>query len=171
MKAYQIFQNISPELAIEIFSYLRSNEKETFKGLVGTLAEQRKLRPIFILKKTPDEQIAWLCKTAHLKFADGVDEHVLQIWLLNKHRELLISFLDSMGIEHDGEGSVDKLPDVLDADQLKKTVDQLLESNPEEVVKIYLHVFQLQQAEGWPTLGHLLENDPRLRFTSEQAPA
>lgn len=156
---------------MEIFSYLRSNEKETFKGLVSTLAGQRKLRPVFILKKTPDEQIAWLCKTAHLKFADGVDEHALQIWLLNRHPELLISFLDSMGIEHDGKGSVDKLPDALDGEQLKKTAEQLLESNPEEVVKVYLHVFQLQQPGGWPTLGHLLENDSRLCFASEQTPA
>lgn len=171
MKAYQIFQNMSPELATEIFSYLRSNEKETFQGLVGSLAEQRKLRPVFILKKTPADQIAWLCKTAHLKFADGVDEHVLQIWLLNQQRALLISFLDSMEIEHDGEGSVDTLPEELDTDKLKKTADLLLESNPEEIVKIYLHVFQLQKADGWPTLGELLEKDDRLCFTSAEASA
>jgi len=171
MKAYQIFQHISPELAVEIFSYLRGNEKDTFKGLVASLAEQRKLRPIFVLKKTPDDQIAWLCKTARLKFADGADEHVLQTWLLNNQRDLLISFLDSMGIEHDGKGSVDNLPDTLDADKLKSTADQLLENNPEEIVKVYLHVFQLQRSNGWPTLGDLLENDARLCFTSVEASA
>ena len=171
MKAYQIFQSISPNLSIEIFSFLRSDEKETYQGLVASLAEQRKLRPIFILKKTPDDQIAWLCKTARLKFADGVDEHILQIWLLNQQRALLISFLDSMGIEHDGEGSVDNLPDELDADKLKKTADQMLENNPEEIVKVYLHVFQMQRPGGWPTLGELLENEPRLCFTSAEASA
>lgn len=171
MRAYQLFQNISSDLATEIFSYLRSNEKDTYQGLVGSLAEQRKLRPIFILKKTPADQIAWLCKTSHLKIADGVDEHVLQIWLLNQQRALLISFLDSMGIEHDGEGSVDNLPDELDPDKLKTTVDQLLESNPEEIVKVYLHVFQLQRSDGWPTLGELLENDNRLSFTSAETSA
>lgn len=169
MRAYQIFQNISQELATEIFSYLRSDEKETFQGLVSSLAEQRKLRPIFILKKTPADQIAWLCKTACLKFADGVDEHVLQIWLLNKQRPLLISFLDSMEIEHDGEGSVDNLPETLDAGKLKTTADLLLENNPEEIVKIYLHVFQLQKVGGWPTLGELLENDERLSFTPAES--
>lgn len=171
MKAYQIFQNISPDLATEIFSYLRSNEKETFQGLVGSLAEQRKLRPIFILKKTPADQIAWLCKTAHLKFADGADEHVLQIWLLNQQRPLLISFLDSMGIEHDGKGSVDTLPDELDADKLKTTADLLLENNSAEIVKIYLHVFQMQKPDGWPALSELLEKDTRLCFTSVEASA
>ena len=171
MKAFQIFQNISPNLATEIFSFLRSEEKDTYRGLVASLAEQRKLRPIFILKKTPDEQIAWLCKTSCLKCADGIDEHVMQMWLLNKQRTLLISFLDSMGIEHDGEGSVDNLPDTLDADTLKKTTDQLLENNPEEIVKVYLHVFQLQRPGGWPTLDELLKNDSRLCFTSAEAPA
>lgn len=171
MKAYQIFQHISPELATEIFSYLRREEKETFQGLVASLAEQRKLRPIFVLKKTPADQVSWLCKTAQLKFADGVDEHVLQIWLLKQQRALLIDFLDAMGIEHDGEGSVDNLPDSLDADKLKSTAELLLENHPEEIVKIYLHVFQLQRQGGWPTLGELLENDDRLCFTSEEAPA
>ena len=95
----------------------------------------------------------------------------MQIWLLNQQRALLISFLDSMEIKHDGEGSVDQLPDELDADKLKKTADLLLESNPEEIVKIYLHVFQLQKPDGWPTLGELLEKDDRLRFTSAEPSA
>lgn len=171
MNAYQIFQQISPELAIEIFTYLRKDEKQTYQGLVGSLAEQRKLRPIFILKKPPAQQIAWLCKMAKLKMADGIDEHILQIWLLNNQRALLISFLDSMGIEHDGEGSVDNLPDALDADKLKKTVDQLFENNSEEIVKIYLHIFQMQKSAGWKELGALLESDQRLQFTESDKPA
>ncbi len=76
-----------------------------------------------------------------------------------------------MGIEHDGEGSVDNLPETLDADKLKTTADLLLENNPEEIVKIYLHVFQLQKADGWPTLGELLENDDRLCFSSPEPSA
>ncbi len=164
MNAYQIFQQISPQLATEIFTYLRSDEKETYQGLIASLAEQRKLRPVFILKKIPADQITWLCKMAKLKMANGIDEHVLQIWLLNKQRSLLISFLDSMGIEHDGEGSVDNLPETLDAEKLKKTVDQLMEDNPEEIVKIYLHIFQMQKADGWQELGELLESDERLKF-------
>lgn len=167
MNAYQIFQQIDPELATEIFTYLRKDEKKTYQGLVASLTEQRKLRPIFILKKTPADQIAWLYKMARMKMANGIDEHVLQMWLLNQQRDLLIDFLNAMEIEHDGEGSVDNLPESLDADKLSAAVDQLIGKHPQEIVKIYLHVFQMQKVDGWPELGALLEQDERLSFSSE----
>lgn len=167
MNAYQIFQQIEPQLATDIFAYLRSDEKETYQGLVASLAEQRKLRPIFILKKTPADQISWLCKMSKMKIANGIDEHVLQMWLLNKQRQLLIDFLDAMGVEHDGEGSVDNLPESLDADKLKSAVEKLLETHPQEVVKIYLHVFQMQKVDGWPELNALIESDERLSFSQD----
>ncbi|MCF6311199.1 MAG: hypothetical protein L3J39_01990 [Verrucomicrobiales bacterium] len=166
MNAYQIFQQIDPDLATQIFTFLRKDEKETYQGVIATLAEQRKLRPVFILKKTPADQVTWLCKMARMKMATGIDEHVLQMWLLKQQRDLLTDFLDAMEIKHDGEGSVDNLPDELDADKLAAAVDQLIGKHPQENVKIYLHVFQMQKINGWPTLGALLENDERLHFST-----
>ena len=102
MKAHEIFQHASPDLIRGLFHYLRTEQKEVYRTAVATLAQGRKLRPVFITKKRPEDQYAWLAKTTALRGSDGVDEHLLQIWLLKAHQDLLVKFLDGVGIEHDG---------------------------------------------------------------------
>jgi len=78
-------------------------------------------------------------------------------------QHLLISFCDEMGIEHDGEGSVEgALPETLDEAKLKATVDTLLENNDVKLVTLYLSVFNLQTQAGWENLTAILESDSRL---------
>ena len=127
-----IFQRISDKLSLQIFQYLKGEEKEAYKSVLTSLAQSRNLRPIFIQKK-----------------------------------DMLIGFLDQLGIEHDGEGSVEgDLPEKLDKEKLKKAVDEMLESHSEEEVKIYLHLFQSQRSGGWNELNELISSDDQLSFNS-----
>lgn len=78
-------------------------------------------------------------------------------------QELLIGFCDGMGIEHDGEGSVEgALPDALDDEKLKSTIDSLIEAHDPKLVTLYLRVFNLQTPNGWANLVKTLESDERL---------
>jgi hypothetical protein len=164
MKAHQIFQHASPALTRGIFHYLRTEQKEVYRTTVSTLAAGRKLRPVFVQKKTPEEQYAWLQKTVSMKGSDTVCEHLLQIWLLKAQRDLLVKFLDGVGIAHDGEGAADDLPDTIDADKLKATVQSLLAEYDPELVAVYLNTFQLQRLEGWDAIRDLIAADPRLQL-------
>ena len=164
MRAYQLFQSISPALAEDVFRNLRETNRDVYKGVVLSLAQERRLRPIFIQRKPVEAQIDWLVKTAKLKQSDGVDEHILQVWLLKSHKDLLVEFLDQLGISHDGEGSVDELPDELDDTKLRAAIDAVLTSRPGELVATYLWVFVMQKPDGWALLNELLRSDPRLRL-------
>lgn len=168
MKAYQIFQEMSSETAQGIFSFLREEHRDIYNSAMDTLAGQRRLRPIFMRKKPAPAQFAWLEKTTKLKQSDGVDEHLLQLWLLKKHQAMLIEFLDGIDIEHDGEGAVEDLPDEIDAKKLKSTVDGLIGKYSAEDVAVYLHTFQLQKIGGWDSLSDLIKDDPRLSFGAEE---
>ena len=169
MRAHQIFQEISPGLARDIFHYLRTEQKEVYATAVGALAAQRKLRPVFVTKKRPEEQYVWLHKIAQLKFADGIGENILQMWLLKARKEMLVTFLDEAGIAHDGDGGVDDLPEELDGVKVKAAVDKLLAGHPAEEVALYLHLFQQQRSEGWPEIAEVLENDERIRLAPATA--
>ena len=149
-----------------VFGYFRDEERDAYKGAIATLAEQRKLRPVFVTKKSVPDQIAWLKTACARKQAAGAAEHLLQIWLLRARPEMLIKFLDGVGIPHDGKGSIDDLPDSLDAEKLKTTVDALVEEYPAEEVSIYLNVFQGQTPEGWSELADVLSSDSRLQLPS-----
>lgn len=171
MKAYQIFQAISPELGKSIFQDLRDTHKEVYSSTLASLAQQKRLRPVFIQRKPVPQQIEWMVKTAKQKVADGVSEHVLQIWLLKSQQEMLIEFLDALGVEHDDEGTVDDLPETLDPKKLKKAVDLLLGKYPQENVVLYLHMFQMQRPGGWEEVTEILEKDDRLAFAGAETEA
>lgn len=162
MKAYQIFQTIRPELGRHLFQDLRDNHRDVYKSVLSSLASKRRLRPVFIQRKPASKQIDWLVKTCGLKPVNDVAEHMLQVWLLRSQKDMLIQFLDILGVEHDDDGTVEDLPDELDDEKLKTAIDSLLADHPRENVALYLHVFQLQQPGGWDNLQELLETDKRL---------
>ncbi len=164
-----MFQEMSPGMARDIFHYMRTEQKDVYHTAIGALAAQRKLRPVFVTKKRPEDQYAWLHKCAQMKYADGIDENILQMWLLKARQEMLVTFLDEAGVEHDGEGGVDDLPEELDADKVKAAVEALLAAHPSEEVALYLHVFQMQRSEGWPEITDILENDERVTLAPATA--
>ena len=164
MRANELFQGISADVADSVLRYFREEERDVYRSAVSTLAQQRKLRPIFVQRKPVDDQIAWLVKTLKLRSSEEVAEQILQVWLLKARSEMLIKFLDDVGIEHDEDGSVEDLPETIDAAKLKTAVDNLLGAYPASEVVVYLWMFQMQTAEGWPEIAELLKNDERLKL-------
>lgn len=166
MKAFEVYQQVDPALVSDMFLWLRENERQLYKSAVASLTAARKLRPIFVEKKPVPEQIAWLHKTLKLRTSDTIGEHLFQAYFMKGQQQLLIAFCDGLGIEHDGEGSVEgSLPDTLDNEKLKSTIETLLEGNDAKLITLYLHIFNLQTESGWENLGKLLEEDERLTLS------
>jgi hypothetical protein len=57
------------------------------------------------------------------------------------------------------------LPEVLDDDKLKATIEALLDAHDAKLVTLYLTVFNLQTTNGWNNLEGLLESDERLTLS------
>ena len=108
MKSYEIFQQMSPVLAGEILSYLQKERPPVFKSVVQTLASQRNLRAVFIERKPPNERYAWIKTALSRKADDTFAAHLLQAWLLGAQKPMLCDFLDSLGITHDEDGTVEQ---------------------------------------------------------------
>lgn len=163
VNAFEIYQKIAPSLVSDMFLWIRESDRQLYKSAIATLTANRNLRPIFVEKKSVVDQIAWLHKTLKLKTSDTIGEHLFQVYFMKGQQELLIGFCDGMGIEHDGEGSVEgALPDTLDNDKLKSTIDSLVEAHDPKLVTLYLQVFNLQTKDGWENLANSLESDERL---------
>ena len=126
MKPHELFKNLDPNVVSELFTTFREEERDVYKSAVASLAQSRKLRPVYVQKKPVPEQIAWMHKTLGLRGSDMIGEHLLQVWFMKFQQPLLIKFCDAMDIAHNGEGSVEgELPGELDAGKLKETVDVL----------------------------------------------
>ncbi|MGZ0657518.1 hypothetical protein ACWPKO_02275 [Coraliomargarita sp. W4R53] len=162
MLAHQIFQTIPTALAETIFTYLRKEERESYKGVVARLAEQQKMRPVFITKQSPEKQVQLMTAACGRKPAEPIAMQILEIWLMRGRQEMLIDFMDRMKIPHDGAGMVDKFPEAMDPEMLSSAVAEMRQTYPAGEVALYLYVLQEQQKGGWPELSALLDAEPWL---------
>lgn len=162
MQANDIFREAGSALAEKVLGYFREQEREVYRTTLASLAQQRRLRPVFVQRKPAAEQMAWMGKELTHRRNESLAEQVLQVWLMNACEPMLVRFLDDLGVEHDGKGAVDDLPEDLGEDALAKAVDDLLREFEPLHVAVYLRVFQMQKQGGWPALSALLETDQRL---------
>jgi hypothetical protein len=170
MKSHEIFQHMSPALAAEIISYLNQEQKQVLKGAIQGLANQRKLRAVFIERKPPNERAAWLQNALSRKISDTLAAHLLQAWLLGAQKEMLCDFLDAVGIKRDEDGTVDELPPSPPKEKLREAVDQLVAKYPAENVSVYLHAFHDMDSEvNWQPLGEVLQEDERMKLGAREA--
>lgn len=162
MKSYTIFQKSDDETVTNFLDWMRNQERGVYRAALRELGALKKLRPQYMQQKPVAEQYEWLKKMLAWKPAETIADHLLQVWLIRKHEPMLISFIEKLGIEHNGHGVVDVLPETLDAETLKTAVDALFAGYPAGAVSVYLHMFQNQTEEGWPELQEILDNDPRI---------
>ena len=162
IQAHEIFQKAGPGLAATILAHFRENERNVYKTTLTTLAQMRNLRPVFVQQKSVVAQIEWMGKELAQRRGESMAEQVLQVWLMRAREAMLVKFVETLGIAHDGKGAVDDLPETLDAAVLKTAVDGLLAEFDAKEVAVYLHVFQMQKRDGWPELAAILAEDPRL---------
>ena len=111
MKAYYIFQQADEQTISDILDWMRNQERAIYRAAVRELGALKKLRPEFIQRKPLQEQFSFIKKMLGWKPSNEIGDHLLQVWLLRKHQDMLITFLNTLGIPHDGNGIVNELPE------------------------------------------------------------
>lgn len=165
MNAHEIFTQVDSAFVAQILDWFRANDRNVYKSAVSALAANRKLRPVFVEKKSMADQYAWIHKTLKIRATDSIGEQVLQAYLMAAQQSLLAMFCDGLGIPHDGKGAVvGDLPKKLDTERLNSTIDRLADVFDPKLLTVYLHCFNLQVQGGWPELSEKLASDARLKL-------
>lgn len=165
VKAYEIYAAAAPSVINDMLDWFRANDRNIYKSAVATLAANRKLRPVFIEKKSLPDQYQWFRKTLALKPCDTIGEHLMQAYLMAGQQSLLAMFCDGLAIPHDGKGSVaGELPKEIDKERLDATVDKLVDVFDPKIVTLYLRCFNLQRPDGWEEITTKLAEDERLKL-------
>ncbi len=153
MQAHQLFKAMSPALGQQIMTWMKDDEREVYKAAVTTLTQQKKVRPVFVTQRPRNQQFAWIMETLTSRLSEGVGENILQVWLMKAKSPMLANFLNTLEIRHDGKGGVEgDIPAELDSAKVAAGVTKLLAEFPAEEVGVYLNLFQMQQANGWPAI-------------------
>lgn len=171
MKAHEILQKFPEEAASEMFEHLHGSDKPAYRACLQVLAARRKLRPVVLERKTRAERHAWMHAELARKANDDAATEALQTWLLGGHQQLICSFLDGLGVAHDGRGLLDTLPPQPDEERLREAVDQLLANHSHCAAIAYLHLFCEMDIADWPTLKEIVNHDSRLCLAPQRLTA
>jgi hypothetical protein len=154
---------MSPALANDILSFAFEADKPTYKSTLNTVAQARHVRPVFMERMPRTQRHAMMVSLLAKPLLEQAAGGLIRVWLVKKHRAMLVDFLTALGIPHN-EGVVDDLPKEMDDAKLKVAVDALVAKYPPEAVSVYLHAFNDMNEASWANLKTMLESDPRLQL-------
>ncbi|MCX6977233.1 MAG: hypothetical protein NTX04_04670 [Verrucomicrobia bacterium] len=161
---HEIFARMPINVAEQFCTFLMEKEPALYQTTIDTLAQQRKLRTIYVTRKPRAERHAWMCEVLGRKTNDGVAAHLLQVWFVGDQAPLLCDFLGALGIPHDANGTVEALPPAPPSDTLLAAIETVLTKHPLPLVTVYLHSFQALDDQGWASLEELLQTDSRFKL-------
>jgi hypothetical protein len=163
LTSHELYGFMSPKLALEILTYAFESDKPLYRATLQAVAEARKVRPVFLERQPRTERHNQMLSTLARPSLEMITGNLIRSWLVKKHRNMLIDFLNALGIQHN-EGVVEDLPDSMADEKLRPAIDALLAKNPQEAVAVYLHAFNDMNEANWPNLKAMLEADQRLQL-------
>lgn len=163
LTSHELYGFMSPKLALEILTYAFESDKPLYRATLQAVAEARKVRPVFLERQAKTERHAQMLSTLSRPSLEMITGNLIRTWLVKKHKNMLVDFLNGLGIQH-SEGVVEDLPESMADDKLRPAIDALLAKYPQEAVAVYLHAFNDMNEANWPNLKTMLESDPRLQL-------
>jgi hypothetical protein len=164
MRAYQVFARMNDAEASRFLAVLAEKAPAFHVQALGAAAAAMRARPQYLMRQ-PHEKRAELVRRALARVAASVvAEELLAVYFLDCRKELLVEWLDAVGLEHsDGTLKADA-PPCPDAKKLNAAVERFRaaagpEGGPGDRAEreLLLRAFAAQTAVDWPALEKLLE--------------
>jgi hypothetical protein len=134
-----------------------------FRQAVDAAAIAIKARPVY-MRRQPFEKRAEAVRRALARVvANPVADELLAVYFLECRKELLVEWLDTVGLAHDEGTLEDDTPAEPEAKKLGAAIDAFLGKDEDPDRDLLLRAFAAQSAIEWPGL------DARFEVRSESA--
>jgi len=163
MNLNEIVGFMSPSLANEILDDVFASDKALYKTVSAEVAAALKVRPVFFEQKPRAERNKVILDMLTRPRLQASAANLLRGWLVKSESDMLVEFLNALGIEHKN-GVVDDFPETIDETKLNQAIDKLLEKYPQEKVTVYLSSFSAMNDAPWESLTRRLQQDKRLQL-------
>jgi len=158
----QIFGDLSPEEAHEIFEELAGADRGAYRSSLSIAARRRNLRPEFLERKPRRERHEWMRDVFARPRNNDAATEILQTWLLVCHRRMLVEFLDALKIDHE-DGLIAEIP--AQPPGVTAAIHALCGKYPPLITRTYLRLFQPPADNAWPELDQFLATETGLHPT------
>ena len=152
MRSYQVFAAMSPERANGFLRKLKEKAPAMFAQAVAAASASMKARPIYLSRQPFEKRAQAVRRSLARVSANPVAEELLAAYFLDCRKELLVEWLDTLGIEHeDGTLRADAPPPPPDA-ELARAVKSFRDKDADPDRELLLRAFAAQSAIDWPGL-------------------
>ena len=159
MRSYQVFAAMSPEHTQSVMKGLSDRSPEMFNQAVMAASAALKTRPKSLLRQPFERQASAVRRTLSRVAANSVAEEILAVYFLECRKELLVEWLDQLGVEHDEGTLKEDDPTAPDGDKLRDAFATFRSVDADPDRALLLEAFAAQSAIDWPDLEALLERE------------
>jgi hypothetical protein len=160
VRPYQIFAAMKADQARALLGALQEKAPVAWAQALGLTAGAIKARPVFVQKQPPERRAELMRKALSRVASDPIAEEMLAVYFLECRNEVLVDWLDRIGVEHD-KGSLQGDPAEPPAEQLAEAVAGFRKAAADEADaadrELLLRAFAAQSSIEWPGLEKLLE--------------
>lgn len=156
MFAHQAWSHLSPELNHEVLEAACLHEKKLYRRVVQEMAQNLRRRPQMLLEMPRRERHGLFQPLLGLPQFDLAAQNLIIVWLSETQAGMLVSFLDALGIAHDGKGYADAFPESVEPERLRAAVEGIYGAHDAGRVSLYLRVLDRISGVDWPGLENMI---------------
>ena len=148
---------MKPDEAEHFFAGLAEGAAPMHAQMVHAAAAAMKSRPTFVSKLPAPRKAAAMRRALARVGADPLAEETLAVYFLEVKKDLLVEWLDALGLAHDEGTLKDDAPAEPDAAKLASCVEAFRKGEGPIDRELLLRAFAAQSVIDWPALDALLQ--------------
>ncbi len=170
MRSYQVFAGLAPQHAEQVLARLAEKAPAMFVQALAAASAALKARPVYLQRQPFAKRAEAVRRTLSRVSTNTIADEVLAVYFLECRKELLIEWLDLLGVKHkDGTLEADAPPPPADK-KLRDAVDRFRAAGDDADRDLLLRAFAAQDAIEWPVLDALLAGPEAAVPSAKPAP-
>ncbi len=157
IRSYQVFAAMTPEHAQDFMHALADASPAVFAQAVAAASAALKARPVYLRRQPFAKRAEAVRRALSRVAANPVSAEVLAVYFLECRKQLLVDWLDALGLEHE-EGTLrSDAPPQPPEPELRATIEKFLSTDGDPDRALLIAAFSAQDAIEWPVLEAVLQ--------------
>ena len=157
MRSFQVFAGMSDEEAEAFFGRIKDSAPAVFVQSVHAACAALKSRPAFLLKQPFPKQASAVRRALSRVASNPLADETLAMYFLEVRKELLVEWLDTIGIDHEDGSLTQDSPAEPGPEEVRSAVDKFRAIDHDPDRPLLLQAFAAQGSIEWQTLESLLD--------------
>jgi hypothetical protein len=156
MRSYQVFAALTPEHAQKLLTLLAEKAPGMFVQAIAAASAAIKARPVYLQRQPFDKRAQAVRRALSRVAANPIADELLAVYFLECRKELLLEWLDAVGVAHK-DGTLEEMAPAQPAEKkLRDAVAGFRAAGDDPDRELLLRAFAAQDAVEWPVLEALL---------------